>query len=61
MSTYIGNTTYALVRDFNISVSNLNGEDILESTYLNENTLIIVSKVNNNLEILIVMHYLLQI
>ena len=50
MSTYIGNTTYAFGRDFNISVSNMNGEDILESTYLNENTLIIVSKVNTNLE-----------
>ncbi len=50
MSTYIGNTTYAFGRDFNISVSNMNGEDILESIYLNENTLIIVSKVNTNLE-----------
>ena len=35
MSTYIGNTTYAFGRDFNISVSNMNGDDILESTYLN--------------------------
>lgn len=50
MSTQIGNTTKAYGREYNISVSNIGGENILASDYLKENTIIIDSKIDNNLE-----------
>ena len=50
MSTQIGNTTKSFGREYNVSVSNMGGENILASEYLKENTIIIDSKVDNNLE-----------
>jgi len=49
MQTQIGNTTKSLGREYNLSVSNHGGDEILSSYGLRENTLIISSKVDNNL------------
>ena len=46
----IGNTTKSFGRDYNISISNLGGEEILASEVLRKNTILIDAKVDNNLE-----------
>ena len=46
----IGNTTKSFGREYNISISNLGGEQILASDVLRKNTILIDAKVDNNLE-----------
>lgn len=51
MKTQIGNTTKAFGREYSMSVTNYGGDDLMKSyDMLHENTLIISSKVDNNLE-----------
>lgn len=50
MKTEIGNTTKMFGREYNLSVTNYGGDEILKSyDILNPNTLLISSKVDNNL------------
>ena len=46
----IGNTTKSFGREYNISISNLGGEQILASEVLRKNTILIDAKVNDSLE-----------
>jgi len=48
MSTQVGNTKQVYGREFNVSVSNMGGDNILDSAYLKENTIIINSKIDND-------------
>ena len=50
MSTQVGNTTKAFGRNYNITVSNVGGDNILTSSVLRENTIIIDSKIDRNFE-----------
>ena len=51
MKTEIGNTTKAFGREYNISVTNYSGDDLMKSyDLLQENTLIVSSKVDDNLK-----------
>ncbi len=50
MNTQIGNTTKSFGREYNISVTNLDGNAVLANKDLRENTLLVSSKVDNNLE-----------
>ena len=50
MSTQVGNTTKVFGRNYNISVSNVGGDEILSSSVLRENTIIIDSRIDRNFE-----------
>lgn len=50
MNTQLGNTTKSFGREYNISTTNLGGNDILANKDLRENSLIVSAKVDNNLE-----------
>ncbi len=50
MSTQVGNTTKSFGKEYNISTTNYDGNRLLNTEDLRENSLIVSAKVDNNLE-----------